>query len=277
MASRKALNGLLMSSDRSSRGLVLGRDAVVACLIGAMTVGCAACQEQGAGAQPAPPAQPSQSPASSKPAEPKPADSKPADAKPADAKPADSKPATTTDGAGSKWPPGWVPMEPANARLETTRVTIGSKSFDLEMALTDEQRFHGLSGRTEIKEGEGMIFVFKNSEERAFVMRDCPIPIDILYLDGTGRIVSVHKMVPELPRTEAERVMSPPKDARGRPMNVPQWAYSNEAYERRLKQYPSRFGTQFVIELREGSIDALKVKSGDKVELDVAGLKKRAK
>ncbi len=272
MASRKALNGLLVSSDRSLRGFVLGRDAVVACLIGAMTLGCAACHEQGAGAQTAAPAQPSQPPASSKPA-----DSKPADSKPADAKPADSKPATTTDGAGSKWPPGWVPMEPANPRLETTRVTIGGRSFDLEMALTDEQRFHGLSGRTEIKENEGMIFVFKNSEERAFVMRDCPIPIDILYLDGTGRIVSVHKMVPESPRTESERVMSPPKDARGRPMNVPQWAYSNEAYERRLKQYPSRFGTQFVIELREGSIDALKVKSGDKVELDVAGLKKRAK
>lgn len=280
MASRTTL----MSSSRPSLGCLQGspwlRSALAFCLIGVASVGSVACDEQGAAKQrqpPTPAPTPSPSPTTQTPATPTTTSTTPASPAPADGKPTDAKPAVPVDGAGSKWPPGWVPMEPTNPKLESTRVTIGGKAFDLEMALIDEHRFHGMSGRTEIKEDGGMIFVFKNSEERAFVMRDCPIPIDILYLDGTGRIVGLYKMVPEPPRTEAERVMSPPKDARGREMNVPQWAYSNEAYERRLKQYPSRFGTQFVVELREGSIDALKVKTGDKVDLDLAGLKKRAK
>ncbi len=215
-------------------------------------------------------------PAGAKPTDSKPSDTKPSDAKPSDAKPSDAKGADPKAG-DSKWPPGWVPMEPANPPLETTPVTIARKRFNLEMALTDQTRFHGLSGRTDIKEDGGMLFVFRDAQERAFVMRDCPIPIDILYLDGTGRIVSMYEMVPEPPRSEAERVMSPPRDRQGRPINVPAWAYTNDAYERRLKQYPSRFGTQFVVELRAGSIKSLGVKVGDKVDLDVPGLKKKAK
>lgn len=274
MAACTAMNGLAMGRFGSA-GLAR---VLAACLLVVGSGVSAGCEQQS-------PSKPSPSPATgdgqtrpadTKPSDTKPAETKPADTKPADAKPADAKPADGTAGA-SKWPPGWVPMEPANPALETTPVTIAGKRFNLEMALTDETRFHGLSGRTEIKEDGGMLFVFKNAVERAFVMRDCPIPIDILYLDGTGRIVSMYEMVPEPPRTEAERVMSPPRDSRGRPMNVPEWAYSNEAYEKRLKQYPSRFGTQFVVELRAGSIKAMGVKVGEKVELDAAGLKKKAK
>jgi uncharacterized membrane protein (UPF0127 family) len=227
-----------------------------------------ACEQQSTPAAPAP--------TKSEPTQPEPAKAEPT--KPEPTKPEPTKPAQPAPAPKEgQWPEGWKPMEPANPTLPTTPVTLAGKEFDLEMALTDEQRFKGLSGRLEIKSEGGMLFVFKNSEERAFVMRDCPIPMDIIYLDGTGRIVGMHKMVPEPPRTDAERVMSPPRDPQGRPYNVPPWAFTNEAYEKRLKQYPSRFGTQFVIEVKAGTIDALRLKSGDRVELDIAGLKKQAK
>ena len=61
------------------------------------------------------------------------------------------------------------------------KVTIKDKEFKLELALDDEKRFKGLSDRKEIPKDGGMLFVFKRAEEREFVMRDCPIPIDIIF------------------------------------------------------------------------------------------------
>src|SRR3954462_15091120 len=72
-------------------------------------------------------------------------------------------------------------------------VTIDGKKFKLELALDGDTRFHGLSGRTEIPADGGMLFVFPQPVTTAFVMRDCPIPIDIIFLDGAGRVVATHK------------------------------------------------------------------------------------
>lgn len=154
----------------------------------------------------------------------------------------------------------------------TADVTISGKKFTLEVVNNPENRFKGLSGRTEIKADGGMLFVFPKPEKTLdFIMRDCTIPIDIIYLDGTGRVVASHKMVPEPPRTEAEKKNSPPFKG------APAWSYTNADYEKRLKKYPSRFESQFVIELKGDTLDTVKVKPGDKVTLDVAKLKAAAK
>lgn len=207
---------------------------------------------------PAPaPAQPSGQPATDKPNTDKPSTDKPSTEKPTDA------------------------PKPANpiGSLKTTNVKIAGRTFKLEIAATDEQRFKGLTGRTEIAADGGMIFVFVKSSEHQFVMRDCPIPIDIIYLDGAGRVVSFHKMVPETPRSETEKGNLPPVNPRtGTPIpNVPEWAWTNADYEQRLKKYPSGFASQFVVELRGNMLDELKIKKGDKFEFDAAGLKKQAK
>lgn len=155
---------------------------------------------------------------------------------------------------------------------DTALVRIAGKPFHLELALDGKTRFEGLSGRTHIEPDGGKLFVFTRPIETGFVMRDCSIPIDVLYVDQTARIVAMHEMQPEPPRTEEEQKLSPPD---GLP-NAPQWQWTNEAYERRLKQYPSRYAAQFVIELPGGTYRTLGVKEGDKVELDIDGLKRRA-
>jgi uncharacterized membrane protein (UPF0127 family) len=142
-------------------------------------------------------------------------------------------------------------------------VTLDGKKFHLELALEPEKRFKGLSGRTEIPAEGGMLFVFPQPLVTAFVMRDCPIPIDIIFLDGTGRITAMHKMLREGDRSEEEKVL----DANG----------INQKYEDRLKKYPSKFAAQFVIELKGNTLDTLKLKEGQKIELDIPDLKKRAK
>ena len=160
---------------------------------------------------------------------------------------------------------------PANPTLPIEKVTINGTSFKLETANADETRFHGLSGRTTIADDGGMLFVFtaRMVGRHGFVMRDCPVPIDIIYLDPSGRIVGMHKMVPEPPRSEAEKVLTV---APGNPA----WTGSNQAYENRLKKYTSTYPAQFVIELKGNSLDSLKLKDGDKIALDLDRLKKAA-
>jgi uncharacterized membrane protein (UPF0127 family) len=153
---------------------------------------------------------------------------------------------------------------------DTALVRIAGKPFHLELALDDKTRFQGLSNRTHIEPDGGKLFVFPRPLITGFVMRDCPIPIDVIYLDQTGRIVAMHEMQPEPPRTEEEKKLAP------RSPGDPEWLWVNDQYEARLKQYPSRYAMQLVIELRGGTYKTLGIKEGDKVELDVEGLKRRA-
>lgn len=135
-------------------------------------------------------------------------------------------------------------------------VTIGGRAFHLELALDGDVRFKGLSDRTHIEADGGMLFVFPRPSLLNFVMRDCTIPIDIIFLDGSGRVVATHAMVPEEPQRENE---------------------SDGAYDLRLHKYGSRFDSQFVIELAGGTLEGLHLAEGQLIELDANGLKRRAR
>jgi len=150
-----------------------------------------------------------------------------------------------------------------NGIPDFTAVTIDGTTFNLEVVATDEKRFKGLSGRTEIPDKGGMIFVFTNADQRYFVMRDCPIAIDIIFLDAAMKVTAMHAMTPEPPRSDAEKVIDPR-------------IQSNQQYEERLKKYHSRFPAQYVIELKAGTLPGLGLKEGQKIDIDPL-LKKVAK
>lgn len=204
-------------------------------------------------------------PTDSEPTEPKPTDTPPNNTKSTDTKPVDGKPEDKK------------PFATPQPTLETLEVTLDGKTFRLEKAANDEQRFRGLSGRTSIAADGGMIFLFKSGSRQNFVMRDCPIPIDIVYVDATGRITAMHNMQPEAERTEAEKVLTAEAQ-------IPEWARINEAYEGRLKKYSSRYDAIVVIELKGGTLNiegsnpkGLNLKVGQKLDLDMAALRKLAK
>lgn len=144
-------------------------------------------------------------------------------------------------------------------------VKIGDRSYVLEVVATPEKRVKGLSGRTSVPEGTGMLFVFtdKQAQVLEFVMRDCVIPIDIIFLDRSGRVTATHAM-----KVEEARRSTEPKPTNPR---------LEDPYEARLKRYSSRYVAQFAIELAEGELQKLSLKEGDKIALDLDGLKKRAK
>ncbi len=187
-------------------------------------------------------------------------------------------PAACDDGQGTGQPGNGTPKQaapkdggdkptapkPATPKIETIDVKLDGKKFTLELALDADTRFKGLSGRTEIKENGGMLFAFDKPQKLEFVMRDCPIPIDIIFIDASGRITATHKMVPESPRGEDELINDPR-------------IKTNEKYDKRLKKYPSKFDAQFVIELKGNTLDTIKLKDAQKIDLDWAALKKRAK
>jgi uncharacterized protein len=132
-----------------------------------------------------------------------------------------------------------------------TQVTIAGKTFTMETALTPSKQFQGLSGRTDIPADGGMVFVFPRAEERYFVMRDCPVPIDIVFLDAKMRVTAWHEMKPEPVRTEAE------KDGAGA-----------QAYEARLVKYHSKYPAQYVLEFKGGTAAGLGLKEGQEIKLN---------
>ncbi|MBC7835413.1 MAG: DUF192 domain-containing protein [Phycisphaerales bacterium] len=138
-------------------------------------------------------------------------------------------------------------------------VSIGSKTFQLEIAADPTAQDRGLGGRDHIDNDGGMIFVFPEPQWHEFVMRDCAVPIDLLYLDHAGRIIALYAMLPDPPRTAEE-----PADG----------AMGDFAYASRLKTYPSGGPAQFAIELKGNSIAALNLREGDLVRLDTAALEK---
>lgn len=148
------------------------------------------------------------------------------------------------------------PTAGAAGEREVVFVALGGETFTLELALDPAARRRGLSGRGEIPRNGGMLFVLPRPEPFAMVMRDCPAPIDVAFLDARGRIVALHEMRVEPPRAPDE---SPP------------------AYESRLPVYPSGDAVHFAIETAGGRLRALGLGVGAEVALDAPGLISRAR
>jgi uncharacterized protein len=82
------------------------------------------------------------------------------------------------------------------AGLRTVEMRVGSESFTLEVADTPTSRARGLMRRDSMPREHGMLFVFPEEDERGFWMKDTRIPLDIVFLDASGVVVSVHQMKP---------------------------------------------------------------------------------
>lgn len=133
-------------------------------------------------------------------------------------------PAVALAGEGQ---PMVLPVDPAPLRVETSAGEVG---FSIEVADDDRERSAGLMFRTEMKDDHGMLFVFERTRRLSFWMKNTPMPLDLLFIDARGTIVSVLK---------------------GEPFSVAPIA----------PEAPSRF----VLELKAGTAEKTGIAGGDRV------------
>lgn len=118
------------------------------------------------------------------------------------------------------------------------QVVINNQTLNVLVADNMKHWEKGLGDRKDLGEYDGMIFLFPTTQQHVFVMRDMHFPIDIIWIKE-GKIVD---MAPNVPLDSAQT-------------------------EADLLPYAARDVSSSVLELKAGSVESLRLKIGDKVEV----------
>jgi len=122
------------------------------------------------------------------------------------------------------------------ARATGPSVELKGQHFDVEIADTESARERGLMFRESMPADHGMLFLFDDLAVRTFWMKNCRMPLDILYFDQNYNLVSAQQRVPA---------------CRSEPCPV----------------YPSEGAAKYVLELNAGTADKLGVQPGDALKV----------
>src|SRR6185436_10073020 len=114
----------------------------------------------------------------------------------------------------------------------STTIVIGNHIYPIEIATTLVDQARGLSGRTSLPQGQGMLFTFATSSMQAFWMHGMEFPLDFVWIDG-GKVIGVTEQVP----ADSQEIYNPPA--------------------------PSKF----VLELNAGTVQKDGIKVGDAVHV----------
>jgi len=119
-------------------------------------------------------------------------------------------------------------------------VTIGTKTINVQVADTEENREKGLSGVTSLDANGGMLFIFNSQNvSPVFWMKGMLIPLDFIWIKD-GRIIRIDKNVP--------------KPAENTPDN-------------KLKMYSAGQPVDYVLEVNAGFSDSNSIKVKDVVSI----------
>lgn len=107
----------------------------------------------------------------------------------------------------------------------------------LEIATTPAERARGLMGRAPLANDQAMLFVYPDEAPRAFWMKGTPSPLDIIFINAAGLIVSVAASAVPFDETPL----------------------------------PSAAPARYVLEVAAGRAEALGLRAGDRLKLEPGG------
>ena len=74
-------------------------------------------------------------------------------------------------------------------------ISIGGTIVLVDIASTEAAREKGLSGRSKLAPNTGILFVFESVGMWGFWMKEMSFPIDIIWVDTSGNVITVAKSV----------------------------------------------------------------------------------
>ena len=91
--------------------------------------------------------------------------------------------------------------DPARVDL---RGNWGQAQFSVELADDPQERGVGLMNRQTMARRHGMLFVYERPQHAIFWMKNTLIPLDMIFLDETGRVSHVHEKAEPLDLTQID-------------------------------------------------------------------------
>lgn len=89
-----------------------------------------------------------------------------------------------------------LPVDPAPLVAQTRS---GERSFSIEVADEMREREQGLMFREQMDDDHGMLFVFEDTHDVGFWMKNTPLPLDLIFIGQDGRVRAVKRGEPLSP------------------------------------------------------------------------------
>jgi len=84
----------------------------------------------------------------------------------------------------------------AQPRLPTLQLYVGPEELSAEVARGPREIMTGMMFRTNVVDGDAMLFVLPSPRQASFWMMNCPSPLSCAYIDPEGTIQEIHDMEP---------------------------------------------------------------------------------
>lgn len=122
--------------------------------------------------------------------------------------------------------------------LASVAVEARNWRFEVEVANTSRKMKRGLSGRSELAENQGMLFVFNQSGLHSFWMKDMLFPIDIIWIDENKEVVFMKRNAQPCAEEYCSNILPNEK-------------------------------AKYVLEIKTGVADEINLKIGDKLDFNI--------
>ena len=90
------------------------------------------------------------------------------------------------------------PTQKDQPKYEKRKIKIGTHVVTVEIADNEGKREFGLMFRQSLPANEGMLFIFDDSQQLNFWMKNTLIPLSIGYFDAKKTLIETHEMRPQV-------------------------------------------------------------------------------